>query len=514
MQDDDIDKLALGSVQFMYKLIKWCFLQCLVLSLLPFLCGNSLCSGIFVCIGIYTIIFQIYWKLEDPQKRLIRLWTPYVVYLVLVLFCQFIWSSFFPSIKTCLLLPLLGACCFVIIQLGKKVLKRCKYQDAFSTIAVIGFFLVLKLINVSWGCRDHGNFESEKSEILQRREYLIEKLITTPQQVLNQMPSKLGVQFQGEWALYSCSMLTAALVNTSVLYPETSEENLQYIERLIEIVRSHELRRYDAIRWGEDPLSSLQTNTSHISYISHLAWMIGGYKCIGGTSKYDELQNSLCEAMNRRILNAPSNNLQTYPDEPIYIPDMLVAIVALEQYARQHQGKYSTTVEKWVKRARKEWCEPETGLLVSFLKEDGTQIELAPVKGSYSALNCSYLTLIDEEFANEQYELLKKHFWKEGMISGFQEYHDKSPLLSMDIDAGPILFGLSPSGTAFATGAATFFQDIEVRNEILRTAEKAGQTIYWNGKRHYALANIAIVGEAIMLAMRTNIECSKNTDED
>ena len=53
-------------------------------------------------------------------------------------------------------------------------------------------------------------------------------------------------------------------------------------------------------------------------------------------------------------------------------------------------------------------------------------------------------------------------------------------------------------------GAATFCKDIVVRNEILHTAEVAGHSFRWNGKRHYLLANAALVGEAIMLAMRTN----------
>lgn len=52
-----------------------------------------------------------------------------------------------------------------------------------------------------------------------------------------------------------------------------------------------------------------------------------------------------------------------------------------------------------------------------------------------------------------------------------------------------------------------------MRSQILRTAEKAGHTILWNGKKHYALANVALVGEAIMLAMRTNYkECAPHNN--
>ena len=75
----------------------------------------------------------------------------------------------------------------------------------------------------------------------------------------------------------------------------------------------------------------------------------------------------------------------------------------------------------------------------------------------------------------------------------------------MDIDSGPIIFNLSPSGTAFAIGAATYFDDADFRTQLLRTAEIAGSTLRGWNTNHYLLANMALVGEAITLAMRTNI---------
>ena len=50
----------------------------------------------------------------------------------------------------------------------------------------------------------------------------------------------------------------------------------------------------------------------------------------------------------------------------------------------------------------------------------------------------------------------------------------------------------------------TYFNDSRLRRKLLKTAEIAGTTISGKGKRHYLLADIALVGEAIMLAMRTN----------
>ena len=377
-------------------------------------------------------------------------------------------------------------------------------KNRLVIVVSVALLVSLKVISTCWMCKCHGDFESEKRDILERRNYLVGKLVTTPQDVLNEMPSSIGTQFQGEWALYSCSMLSASLVNISKLYPETQAENIKQIEKLINIVKSPEIRRYDTMRWGEDPLTSLDGDCSHVSYLSHLAWMICGYKEIGGGGKYDALLANLCETMNRRLVASEGFNLPTYPGEAIYVPDMLVAIVALDKYADMNNGKYRSTVQKWVEKAQTNWIDKETGLLVSFLDDYGCQFKGAPVKGSYSALNCYYLSLIDESFAKSQYEQLKSLFWKDGIIPGLKEYWERTCYIGLDIDAGPILLELSPSGTAFFAGSATFFDDTSTRNKILRTAETAGQTIKLGKKRHYLLANIALVGESIMLAMRTN----------
>lgn len=153
-------------------------------------------------------------------------------------------------------------------------------------------------------------------------------------------------------------------------------------------------------------------------------------------------------------------------------------------------------------RAKTEWIDEKTGLLVSFLDENG-KVD-APVKGSYAALKCYYLTKIDPEFAGEQYNILKSKFGQSFPLSGLKEYYDHSCWLGMDIDAGPIIMNLSPSGTAFAIGSATYFGDNDFRNKLLRTAEIAGHSVEWKDSRHYLLDDIALVGEAITLAMRTN----------
>lgn len=380
---------------------------------------------------------------------------------------------------------------------------KTRHPKLFTVLTAILTLILIKAVWTWCFCSRNGTFEGEKKDILERRAYLIERVVTTPDKLLEEMPSAIGPQFQGEWALYTCSMLSAALVNISNLYPETREESVEYIDSLINIVLSPEIRQYDMERWGEDPLESLEGDNSHISYLSHLAWMICGYKYIGGERKYDSLLHSLCRTMDRRILQSENLNLETYPGEYVYIPDMLVAIVALENYSRIYNGKYSSTVSRWLDMAKSEWLDEKTGLLPAFLSDAWLN---PPVKGSYSALSCYYLTFIDEDFAREQYDRFKETFLKRFPVAGFKEYSNRGCLIGFDIDAGPLIFNLSPSGTAFGVGSVTYFNDIKIRRKLLKTAEIAGTTVSGKGKRHYLLADIALVGEAIMLAMRTNTQ--------
>lgn len=367
-------------------------------------------------------------------------------------------------------------------------------------IIVILVLVMIKVIWVSINMCNIGSFESEKDDILKRRNYLIEKVITNPNALINSMPESIGPQFQGEWAMYSCFMLSTSLENTASLYPETREQAIHQIDSLIEIVMSPELRLYDAMRWGEDPLENLSGNKSHVSYLSILAWMIGNYKAVGGSSKYDSTYNEVCDAMNRRILESPSLNIETYPGECIYVPDMLVAIVALHRFASFNHGKYESTVQNWIEKAKTDWIDSKTGLIESALP-NGT----LPIRGSYTSLSCYYLTYIDGEFAKDQYTKLKQIFLQKNPATGIKEYSDKTCWLGFDIDAGPIILNLSPSGTAFAVGPSSFFGDSELRTKLLKTAEIAGSSWSWKSQKHYLLADFALVGEAITLAMRTSV---------
>lgn len=111
----------------------------------------------------------------------------------------------------------------------------------------------------------------------------------------------------------------------------------------------------------------------------------------------------------------------------------------------------------------------------------------------------------------DAYETMKTVFGGHASIMnatvyGIKEYQRKSPKFAFDPgQAGLVVHGLSAGGTAFALGAATFLGDWKTRSQLLRTAEIGCSTVKGKGERHYRLSELALAGEAIALAMRTNV---------
>ncbi len=359
---------------------------------------------------------------------------------------------------------------------------------------------------------DRSTWDEEKDDILERANWLCEQIIRDPEELISYMPTFIGREFQGQWAIYCCSMLTHALTNISILYPEKKANSIEQIEKLIRMVDTPTMREYDTMKWKEDAMASLDGNKSHMTYLSILAWMISNYKLIGGDGRFDTQLHGCCEALNRRMLKSQYDlNLLSFPRTSIFLPDMLVPIVALHNYGKLYHGEYDEIVNRWLQNAKTKWIDKRTGLLAGKLPGANRRMKRMQVLGTCSALNCSYLSLIDSVFAREQHELMKKTFWKEKTImgtriAGIKEYSNKDPKFSLKPgDAGIVIYGISAGGCAFALGTATYLGDWEMRYELLRTAEIAGNTVVKKRKRHYKLGELFMVGEATALAMRTNV---------
>lgn len=361
-------------------------------------------------------------------------------------------------------------------------------------IRFLTYFILIITLKLIWV--KSFNINSEK-DILDRRNLLLYYLDNGGFKVEN-MPSFIGKQFKGEWALVTSSMTVAALTNIVFEYPDTREQSLLAIKKIIQLT-INEQADFDEKKWSEHPLYSLENDNGHIGYLGHLNFMLGAYRLIGGDSKYDERHHEITKSLIRKLNKASFPYLETYPGE-IYTADNMVVYASISLYDKIYKTDHENLIEKWKKYTVNHLLDNSTRLIVTTIDYEGKGNNKS--RGSWAGWNSFYLPFIDTAFAREQYEKVKKNFITTslfGMI-GCKEYGD-GVSSSGDIDSGPVIFGISTSGTGFIIAGAKHYKDTVTYNGLLLTAEVVGSSVSWNNRRHYLFS--PVVGDAIVLAMKT-----------
>ena len=391
-------------------------------------------------------------------------------------------------------------------------LLKCAFDDVTlapmrmirkSAIAAAVLGLALLCVKITWVWRysisGHDLLDrAAADDLLARRRWLLRN-VAVESFSLEQMPSFLAPVMRQEWAIGTLSMTSAAFANLAFLYPETREESRHAIATMIERLRRDDLASYENYWWGESALTSLSGNNGHIGYLAHLNFMLGAYRAIGGDSRYDDLHIAISDALARRVLQSRHHYLETFPGQ-IFIPDNAAAIASLSLAQLTAGADYKTAIEAWLEQTRGHLLDPATGLIRPWIDSDGRGF--GPPRGSYAAWTIYYLNWVDRGLALQQYQLLKAGFAVKLPfgLAALREY-PRGYNGPSDIDSGPVLFGLSTSGTAFIIAGARISRDAQYLQGLLATAEVVGSTVGASGARHYLFA--PVVGEAILLAMKT-----------
>lgn len=370
-----------------------------------------------------------------------------------------------------------------------------------SKIALL--FLALLCVKAPWiwhysvAGRDLLNGTAEK-DLLARRRWLLRN-VAIESFSLKQMPAFCPPIMRQEWAIGTLSMTAAALANLVFLYPETQQESRDAIAKMIERLQCDDLASYENYWWGESALSTLNGKNGHIGYLAHLNFMLGAYRAVGGDTRYDRLHRSISDALARRVLESRHHYLETFPGQ-IFIPDNAATAASLSIAQLTLGADYKGPIDAWLAQTRGHLLDPATGLIRPWIDSDGRGF--GPPRGSYAAWTIYYLNWVDRNLALEQYQLLKSNFAVKLPfgLAALREY-PRGYDGPADVDSGPVIFGLSTSGTGFMIAGARLSRDANYLQGLLTSAEVVGSTVGTRGVRHYLFA--PVVGEAILLAMKT-----------
>ena len=300
-----------------------------------------------------------------------------------------------------------------------------------------------------------------------------------------------GAPFDGEWLLVEHSFTIAAATNQAFRHPEQLDARRVEVKRWLESLLRADTRAFDTKKWNEDALTSLESTHGHVGFLGHLSWALGA-SCLLG-NELPPLALPVADALARRFDASPSALLETYPGET-YVPDNVVAVAGLSLLQRcRADTRQAATIDRFLRVMRAERLDPKTGVLVFAPGQMG--------RGSGAAWMAYFLTFIDEAFAREQFGALFREFGTPVPFGAFaiREW-PRGVERGGDVDSGPLVFGLSPSGTGFALAGPAFTSDDAQLRAMLTTAEFVGTSV---GSAHRRYLVAPLVGDAITLATRT-----------
>lgn len=181
--------------------------------------------------------------------------------------------------------------------------------------------------------------------------------------------------------------------------------------------------------------------------------------------------------------------LQAYPGQ-IWPVDTVVAVAALRRVDRVTGSDHGALITRWLLAAASR-VDPRTGLL-PHRADPYTCALLEGARGTSQSIVQRLWPLVDPASAESDYRRFKTHFVRArfGFV-GVQEYPDGADGES-DLDTGPLLFGLTLSGSAVAIGSARAQGDLALARTIQHELDLLGLPIAWHGERRYLFGLIPI----------------------
>ena len=305
--------------------------------------------------------------------------------------------------------------------------------------------------------------------------------------------------FRGEWAFGTYQMAALGLLQTCREHPELRAELRPGIEHAITGLLSPAVRAFDAKSWGEDALDSLDGPHGHAAYLGYLNLVLTLDRAIFADSRHTALNDRISAALARRFQAAPHQIIETYPDEA-YPVDNASGLASLLLHQRLTGADHSAAISGTRECFRTRWRDPRTGLLLQAIDHRSGQ-PTDRGRASGTALAAYFLAMADPDLARPYFHSLRTHLAGSILGFGYVDEYTAGQQGGGDIDSGPLIFGMSPSGTGFTIATSRAFGDRSLYVSLARTAYLMGAPVTRGDERFFITGGP--LGNAIMLAMFT-----------
>jgi hypothetical protein len=315
-----------------------------------------------------------------------------------------------------------------------------------------------------------------------------------------------STRFDGQSAIAIYQMAMLGMGQIIREHPERRDEYLPAMRAAAARITDPRTLPTATRAWRHNGLVTMAAGEGH-AYLGYINLALGMLRAVDPATPHAALHDRLTAALADRLDRSPTGLIETYPGET-WPPDVAAVAGSIGLHATVTGVDRRALLERWSKRF--EACAlHRSGYLVQHVRSGGCKPVDAP-RGSGTAIASYFLSFADTRLSRRLLDGLRSG----GRVCalgfcGIREYvpgfHGKG-----DVDAGPMLMGMSVGASGFALGAARAHGDGDLYRELYRSAHLAGVPVGVGGNTKFAAGGT--LGNALLLAMLTANRVPDATD--
>jgi hypothetical protein len=305
-----------------------------------------------------------------------------------------------------------------------------------------------------------------------------------------------------EWDLMARTFFVLALTNMSLREPDQKDQYLEVVDQIIG--QTIEFEKENGIYYF---LMDYAKNKSFINRPARslfidgeIALMLAVRQMVEVREDYKPLLAERVDIILDYMQRSEVLSAESYPDECwTFCNTVSLAAITISDIldGRDH----SDFRRRWISTAKQKLLDSRTGILISSYSLDGRPGDGPEGTTIWMASHC--LQIVDEDFAQDQYNRAKKELARDILGFGFAREWPESWKGPLDIDSGPVVpvVQASPSSSGLAFVAASSFGDEAFLKELFASLSFGGFRKEQNGTIGFHACNR--VGEAVILYSMT-----------
>lgn len=307
-----------------------------------------------------------------------------------------------------------------------------------------------------------------------------------------------SARFDGQSAIAIHQMTLLGLGQIAMAHPDRREAYLPAMRVSARALATPSLLRYADTVWGHHGITTMLPGEGH-AYLGYVNLGLGALRVHEPDTPLAALHDRITERLAEALFASPNGLIETYPGES-WPPDVAAVAGSIGLHAAATGRDRRTEMARWEARFAACAIDGASGMLVQRVKT-GTCTPVDAPRGSGTAV-AAYFTGFASRSLSEK--LHRGVVRARGSVLGFGGIDEYPPghRGSGDVNAGPIVFGMSVGASGFGLGSARMNGDRETFSLLYRSTWLLGAPrSRWGGGRSFAVGGA--LGNALLLAMLT-----------